>query len=177
MLPLRLKNYVKESKASLVDLDDSIEAVFDVLQEVKITNGRIWVLGNGGSLAIAQHFAQDLVKLAGVRAHAMNCPSIITAYANDDQFEYAFFNPVQSLADPRDIIFIFSCSGKSRNFIEFVSGFPDANHKIISVVGTDGGFLKTKSSLSIHVNHNDYQVCESAFCNIADILVKSLKGV
>jgi len=174
MLSVRVKNYFKEVKSAMVDIDDDIEKVFVILDAVKRSNRRIWILGNGGSLAIAQHFAQDLVKMTGLRAHTINCPSMITAHANDDGFEYSYFNPVKKLIDEGDPILIFSCSGKSRNFIEFVSGFPDMKNPVISIVGTDGGFLKTKSQVSVHIKSNDYQVCETAFCFISDILIKSL---
>lgn len=174
MLPVRIKNYVKDIKASLVDLDDDTERAFEYLRTAKNTGGRVLCLGNGGSLAIAQHFAQDLLKLAGVRAWTINCPSILTAHANDDGFGRMFVNPAAKLLDDGDPIFIFSCSGKSPNYADFFTSHFEGQNPIISIVGTDGGFLKTKSQVSIHVKSNDYQVCETAFCVIADILVKAL---
>lgn len=171
---IAVEDYVHKIESSIIGIDDSILEIYKAMVIAKDFNKRILVLGNGGSLAIAQHFAQDLLKLCGIRAMTINCPSLITAHANDDGFEYSFFNPAMKLIDEDDLIFIFSCSGKSRNYIEFVSGFPNNKNEIISVVGTDGGFLKTKSTFSIHVKSNDYQVCETAFCVIADILVKSL---
>lgn len=175
MLPLRIKEYVKLVKASLVELDDDIEKVSIILSKVKKEKGRVWILGNGGSLAIAQHFSQDLLKMCSVRAHTINCPSLITAYSNDDTFDFSYFNPVIKLIDAGDPIIIFSCSGKSRNYVEFVSGFPEMKNPIISIVGTDGGFLKQKSTICVHVKSLDYQVCETAFCMISDLLVKSLE--
>ncbi len=172
MLPVRIKNYIKDVKTSLLDLDDDTEKAFEILLAAKDSGGRILCLGNGGSLSIAQHFAQDLLKLCRVRAWTINCPSILTAHANDDGFDKSFFNPAMKLLDPEDPIFIFSCSGKSPNYLPFVE--TDIPNPIVSIIGTDGGFLKTKSKVSIHVKSNDYQVCETAFCVIADILVKSL---
>lgn len=174
MLRNSVKGYTEAISESLSGLDPSIYEASKYLEAAKHAGRRVLILGNGGSLAIAQHFAQDLLKLCSIRAWTINCPSILTAHANDDGFEYSFFNPASKLLDPEDPIFIFSCSGKSRNYIEFVSGFPEIRHPIISVIGTDGGFLKTKSQVSIHVKSNDYQVCETAFCVIADILVKAL---
>lgn len=176
MLQVALKDYLEEICAALAGTENAIDEASQLLREKTIHgNHRIWVLGNGGSLAIAQHFAQDLLKLGDVRAHAINCPSIITAYSNDDNFDYAFFKPIDRLADKGDPIVIFSCSGKSRNYVEFVSGFVNVKRNpIISVVGTDGGFLKQKSDVAIHVQSNDYQVCESAFNIVADILLKRI---
>ena len=172
---LKLEEYLSEIGKALAGTQASIDEASEVLRKASIYGGhRIWVLGNGGSLAIAQHFAQDLLKLGDVRAHAMNCPSIITAYSNDDHFDRSFFSPISRLADKGDPIVIFSCSGKSRNYVEFVSGFVDVRNPLISVVGTDGGFLKSKSHVSVHIKSHDYQVCESAFCIVADLMLKKI---
>jgi phosphoheptose isomerase len=110
---------------------------------------------------------------AGLDHH---CPSIITAHANDDGFETFISTRPWKLLDEDDPIFIFSCSGKSPNYESFVEGerFLKRKNPVVSIVGTDGGFLKTKSDVSIHVKSDDYQVCETAFSVVADILVKSL---
>lgn len=171
---IQVESYVAELREALVGLDEPILSASKLLGGVKSYGNRVLCLGNGGSLAVAQHFAQDLLKMCDVRAWTISCPSVITAYSNDNGFEYSYFSPAEKLLDEDDIIFIFSCSGKSRNYIEFVSGFPSIRNQIISVVGTDGGFLKEKSSLSIHIASSDYQVCETAFSIVADILVKSL---
>lgn len=162
----------------MVDIDDDIEKLYLELARVKDSNSRLWILGNGGSLAIAQHFAQDLLKVVGIRAHAINCPSIITAYSNDDGFEKSYSNPIDKLIEKGDQIFIFSCSGKSRNYQEFIAdNVSTRKNSVLSVVGTDGGFLKENSNTCVHVKSLDYQVCETAFCFIADILIKSLLEV
>ena len=169
-----ISDYLALVTESLVDSDEAIASLLIAMHSARKHRRRIWVLGNGGSLAIAQHFAQDLVKLCNMRASALNCPSMISAFTNDDGFEYSYFNPLRTLMDPSDLIFIFSCSGKSRNYIEFVSGFAEKRNPIVAVVGTDGGFLKEKADAYVHIRSEDYQVCETAFCVIADILVKSM---
>jgi D-sedoheptulose 7-phosphate isomerase len=176
MPSLTVDSYITQVHAAMAGIDESVAAILGAMQRARSKGKRIWVLGNGGSLAIAQHFAQDLVKLCKVRAQALNCPSMITAYTNDDRFEYSYFNPLQILMDPSDMIIIFSCSGTSRNYIEFVSGFVERNNPIAAIVGTNGGFLKEKADVCAHVTSDDYQVCETAFCVIADILVKSMMG-
>jgi len=167
------KEYLEQISAAMNGVEADIENIVSTLSTAKKEGDRVWVLGNGGSLAIAQHFAQDLVKLCSVKAHALNCPSLITAHMNDDGFEYGFFNPIDKLASEWDIVLILSCSGKSRNYIEFVSGFP-AKRMILSVVGTDGGFLKEKSDVCVHIKSDDYQICETAFCVVCDLVVKEL---
>lgn len=171
MPQIQLEQYFGEISRSIEGLDEQVSEALSQLRAAKDIGRRVLCLGNGGSLAIAQHFAQDLLKLARVRAWTINCPSMITAHANDDGFNRSFFNPAMKLLDPGDPIFIFSCSGKSPNYEPFSL---ITENPIIAIVGTDGGFLKTRSKVSIHVKSNDYQVCETAFCVIADILVKAV---
>lgn len=168
---LNVSRYLAKIEMAMLGLDKDIQSALFFLSEAKRKKNRVLILGNGGSLAIAQHMAQDLLKLGNMKAWTINCPSMLTAHTNDDGFEKSFFNPAMKLLEEGDPIFIFSCSGKSRNYVEFINS---ERNPIISIVGTDGGFLKTNSEVSIHVKSNDYQVCETAFCVIADILVKSV---
>lgn len=170
--------YIEEIGAAMGSCQESVRDLQRVVLAAKFANRRVWCLGNGGSLAIAQHFAQDLVKLAGVRAHTINCPSMLMAYSNDDGFEYSFFNPFRLMSEEGEPVIIFSCSGKSRNYIEFVSGFSDGGARrnpVIAVIGTDGGFLLQKADLAVHIKSDDYQVCETAFCIVADLVVKAAR--
>ena len=179
MPSFKAEEYLAQISRALGGCDAEIDHLFTGLRRVSSAGGRVFILGNGGSLAIAQHLAQDFLKLCDVKAMAITCPSIITAYSNDDGFEFCFFNPVLKLAEKGDAVLIFSCSGKSRNYIEFVSGFQPMGVKLFAIIGCDGGFLMEKTDGRVHVRSNDYQVCETAFCVIADILVKSfleLKG-
>ena len=163
-----VKNHLNILDKAMASIKDS--SIFDMISAISGAN-YVWVLGNGGSLAIAQHFAQDLLKMCEVKALAMNDPSVITAYTNDHSFEWAYYNPLNTLKNENDIVIIFSCSGRSRNYTEFVT---EKKGKLLSVVGTTGGFLKEKSDLCIHVDSEDYQVCETAFCIICDLIVRSL---
>ena len=135
--------------------------------------GRVWTAGNGGSLAVAQHFAQDLIKSCGINAQCLSDPSIITAYGNDEGFHRCLDGPLDHLRRADDVIVIFSCSGKSLNLRDLASRF---KQKMIAIVGTDGGFLKDYAGAYIHSKSHDYDVCETAFCVAADLIIKKLKG-
>lgn len=77
----------------------------------------IWICGNGGSAATAEHFATDLVK-KGYPAIALSSnTSIITMIANDVGFEYIFSFQLYSLASKEDLLITISCSGTSKNIV------------------------------------------------------------
>lgn len=154
----------------MVGLDPDIGRATELMRAAHRTGGRIWVLGNGGSLAIAQHFAQDLLKCHGLRAQCLNDPSVLTAYSNDEGFTRSFFLPLKVLSSPADVIVVFSCSGKSRNYNHIFFEGSAQRPKTVAVIGTDGGHFKAKADVAVHVRHMDYKVCETAFNVVADII-------
>lgn len=165
--------YLAEITRVVAGLDPKVKEAADMLSLAKRAKRRVWAIGNGGSMAIAQHFAQDLLKTRGVRAHTLNDPSVITAYSNDVAFDYCHFSPLETLRDDGDCVVIFSCSGRSRNYIHFKSV---GVRPLIAIVGTDGGFLKDSADICIHVKHENYAVCETAFCVISDLINFWIEG-
>ena len=162
-----LDDYVTDILVAISGQEENIQQAVLEVKRIKESDARIWVLGNGGSLATAQHFAQDLLKMRGVRAQCLNDPSVITAYTNDEGFENSFFLPLARLSDPYDLIFVFSCSGKSPNYSLI---FGQITNRIIAVVGTDGGIMKDKADITIHIKSVDYRICEAAFGIVADLI-------
>ena len=87
-----------------------------------IKNGnKIFIFGNGGSAAMSQHFAAELIgKYKHVRK-ALPCialttdTSIITSISNDFGYEQVFVRQLEALAKNNDVIIGLSTSGKSQN--------------------------------------------------------------
>ena len=81
--------YLTQISEALEDLE-KIDLARRVAEKL-IDAERIYVIGNGGSSAMASHFAQDLRKVHRKSAHCVsdNVPHL-TAVANDKDFEYIF---------------------------------------------------------------------------------------
>ncbi|MDO8551399.1 MAG: SIS domain-containing protein [bacterium] len=83
--------------------------------------GKVLICGNGGSAAEAQHFSTELMvkhKLfrKPLPAISLNTDtSLLTAHANDFDFETIFSRQVEALAKPEDVVIGISSSGKSKN--------------------------------------------------------------
>lgn len=167
-----IDNYLARLGSSLDGCEDGISRAVSLVKDLRSAGGRLWILGNGGSMAIAQHCAQDLLKMRAVRAHAINCPSQLTAFSNDNRFESVFSAPLDVLRSHGDAVMIFSCSGSSRNYDGLLrKGWSP----IIAVVGTDGGFLKRNADVCVHVKSSNYQICETAFSVVADMINMGLE--
>lgn len=82
---------------------------------------KILVCGNGGSAAMASHFAAELVVRFTRNRRALPCLSltadqaVITACANDYGYEAVFARQVEAFGAPGDVLIALSTSGKSPN--------------------------------------------------------------
>jgi len=105
--------------------------------EQEIKDARfVFVCGNGGSSSTAEHFTNDLFS-KGIKAICLNSnTSIMTMIANDYGYEYVFSKQLEVLADVRDLLIVFSVSGKSPNILEALK----VNIPHIKIFGTSKNF-------------------------------------
>ena|SRR3990167_5997318 len=81
----------------------------------------VFVCGNGGSGANAEHFTEDLFS-KGIRAICLNSnSSIITMLANDFDYSEVFSRQLAVYANEEDLLITISCSGFSPNIVKAVS--------------------------------------------------------
>jgi len=86
-------------------------------------NGTVYLCGNGGSAADAQHIAGELVgrfarERRALAAVALSTDtSVLTSIANDYDYEKVFARQVEALVKKGDILWAFSTSGTSANVI------------------------------------------------------------
>jgi D-sedoheptulose 7-phosphate isomerase len=131
--------------------------VLDEIKKVKSSGGKILVIGNGGSAALASHFAADLG--SGSILRGLDYPIIslvdnvpvITAAANDYGYENIFARQLINIAKSGDLLMIISSSGNSKNLIEASKVAREIGMKIIGIVGFDGGEIGRISDFKIHV--------------------------
>ena len=82
---------------------------------------KILICGNGGSAAMASHFAAELIVRFKKNRQAIPCislaadQSVITACANDFGYENVFSRQIEALGQPRDVLIVLTTSGKSEN--------------------------------------------------------------
>ena len=94
--------------AGLVTAVETVDllAAADLVRATHHEGGKVILVGNGGSAAIAGHLTVDLVKAAGIRAVNFNDPSLITCFGND--FGY---DPQLSVYDMVDEALRFNSEG------------------------------------------------------------------
>lgn len=104
----------------------------DVVKAIKQARF-VFVCGNGGSAATAEHFTNDLFS-KGIKAICLNSnTSIMTMIANDFGYEHVFSKQLDVYTNLDDLLIVFSVSGESPNILEAITG---RNH--ICIFGEEG---------------------------------------
>lgn len=94
---------------------------------------RVFIIGNGGSFANAEHMANDLL-LKGVAAFTMNAATL-TCFANDFGYEEVFDRWLSVVARKGDVLIALSGSGKSRNILDAIDFAKRIGMRVIKVFG------------------------------------------
>jgi D-sedoheptulose 7-phosphate isomerase len=109
--------------------------------------GGVFIFGNGGSAADAQHIAGELVgrflkERRGFRAEALTTDtSVLTAVANDYDYRQVFARQLEAKARPGDVAIALSTSGSSPNVVLAVRRARRMGLKTVALTGQGGGKL------------------------------------
>lgn len=160
----QMKNLPKEEIAKAVH----------IIQSVYERDGRIYVFGNGGSMAMATHWVSDFNKTVFShnldskikRFQAIRLPSTeaeITAWANDIGFDMIFAGPLQNYIQETDCLIAISSSGNSENIIKAVELAKSHHVPVIGISGFSGGKLNELADAKIVVKTKPgaYTIVES----------------
>lgn len=113
--------------------------------EKRDTFKNVWIAGNGGSAANAEHFATDLFK-KGVKAHCLSSnASILTMISNDYGYENVFSLQLAIYAHPGDLVILISCSGTSANIVK---ARKMSKFEFIEIFGGEGSYEDMESAHS-----------------------------
>ena len=125
---------------------------------------RIFMIGNGGSCAIAEHISTDLNKRCKVKALTLSNNSFSTALSNDYGFENALVEWMKiNHFDQTDFLVAISSSGKSPNVLNAINHANDCLGYVLAIFGMDGESPFTDNRYEynyIHIDSNNYGVCE-----------------
>lgn len=148
---MHTKTYFEETAriANSIDLD-AVERLAEELARLRQRNGRLFVIGVGGSAGNCGHAVNDFRKLCGIEAYApTDNVSELTARTNDEGWDTVFSAWLKvSRADADDAVFVFSVGGGnleknvSANIVAALKEAKTRGLKVFGVVGRDGGYTK-----------------------------------
>ena len=161
-----------------------VKRAVDILQAAREAMARVWIVGNGGSAALASHFANDLLKMGGVDATALtDAMPTVSAFGNDTGWENMFFGPLELLFSPGDVLVAISCSGKSKNVLNAAARIAAMGGILIVLTGNSEGNLlvrhtRSRVDVALFVDSNDIRVqedCHAIICHAIAGMLASTK--
>lgn len=91
-----------------------------LLKRVREEGRWVFVCGNGGSSATAEHLSNDLLT-KGVKVLCLNSNnSILTMLGNDYGYQYVFSKQLEVYGNEGDLLITISCSGISQNVVNAI---------------------------------------------------------
>ena len=144
-----IKQYLIEAKEVIDQLDlNAMESVVAIIEGTRRNNGRMFVLGVGGSAANASHAVNDFRKIVGIEAYApTDNVSELTARTNDDGWASVFVEWLKTSGlRHEDMVLVFSVGGGnleknvSPNLVSAIQYAKEVGAKVCGVVGRDGGY-------------------------------------
>ena len=180
----RVLDTIALHKKLLADLEvnciEQISSAAKMLIDCIRRGGCIYICGNGGSAADAQHIAAELVgrfvrERKGLPAVALTCDtSNLTSIANDYGFEQVFSRQVEALVTKGDVLWAFSTSGTSKNILAAAKLANEKGAEVLAFTGKKNSALEIAADLTICVEgptatvQEIHQVAYHIICDLVE---------
>jgi len=172
------KQMIAELEVSGIDI---IVAAAGAITRALKQNGRVYICGNGGSAADAQHIAGELVgrferQRKALPAVALTTDtSVITSISNDYGYENTFARQVEALVREGDILWAISTSGASANVIAAAQLAKKKGACVLAFTGTSNSKLEQIADICFCANSKStarsqevHQVAYHIICSLVE---------
>lgn len=189
-----MKNIIEkrfaEAKA-LLELTSNNAKILRTVEEISKTiisaydnGGKVFIAGNGGSAADAQHIAAELVSRFYKERKALAAESLtvntsnLTAIANDYDFSVVFSRQLEANARKGDVFWGISTSGNSKNILSAIHTAKNIGMKIIGFTGEAGGKMAEPEmcDLLIRIPSKDTPRIQENHILIAHIICETVEN-
>lgn len=178
-------SYIEQINDGIKNISDANLELASIAIETAMKNRRnIFVCGNGGSAAIAEHLSCDHSK--GVATNTSLLPkvfslasnmSLMTALANDLGYEEVFSKQLELQATKDDLLIVISSSGNSPNIIKALELAITLQMNTISLTGFTGGKASKLARINLHVPINNYGIVEDCHQILMHILAQYIRTI
>ncbi len=154
----------------------------DCLTDAIRNRNTIFVCGNGGSAAVANHLHCDFLK--GVQTGTDLLPKVVSlpanfelllAIANDGTYDDVFVYPLRSMASKGDVLLTISSSGNSENIVRALQWAKANGLRTIAMTGFEGGRSRVLADISLHVDAGNYGIVENCHDTLAHMLAQYIR--
>ncbi|WP_031429957.1 D-sedoheptulose-7-phosphate isomerase [Methylomicrobium agile] len=140
-------NSIQTQQEAVVNLSELIGFASQRLVHALLNDKKIIACGNGGSANNAQLLVASLINRyerdrPSLPAIALGTGmTMLTAIANDMQYDDIFAKPLRALGQSGDILVVYTIGGHSANILKAVNSAHDKNISVIALTGQEGGSI------------------------------------
>lgn len=171
-----MSHFYRVSEALQAIDRNALAPIISLLDFTRIAGGIVWLAGNGGSHAVALHWATDFVKVLALRAAVLGANGpLLTAYANDEHYADTLANEFERQSRLNDCLICLSCSGTSPNVLNALSTARMLHRPSVlftSQLCPDG----SAADHLIIVPSDNYGVIEDCFAAIGHYFVEEMRA-
>jgi len=185
-----LDEYLASLQNVLAKIDRaSFDAMIAEIIRVHADDACLFVAGNGGSAATASHIVNDFIKGVAWPAKGRaplckpirvvglaDCVPLMTAFANDNAYDYMFAAQLEALGRSDDVLLVISGSGNSPSIVEVAKTAHASDMKVIAMTGFDGGEVGRMADVHVHVPCDSMPQAEDAHLILQHVCVEALKA-
>jgi len=178
-----IKEYLKTVNSVLDTVPvEKIYKIINIFIDAYNNRKQIFLFGNGGSAATSSHFACDLGK--GVETpdskrfkvySLADCVPLMTAWANDTNYEFIFSRQMENFIEKGDIAFALSGSGNSKNVLNALELAREKGALTIGLTGFSGGKMKDLCDICIIVENNNMQQIEDVHMILCHVIFSRIR--
>lgn len=172
-----VKQKLGMAQASIEGISKAAEAIIKSYRN----RGQLYLFGNGGSAADAQHIEGELVNKLYIDRPMLSArtltvsTSTLTAIANDRSYDEVFARQIESLVTERDAVIGISTSGNSENVYRGLKTARERRAATIGLTGRTGGKIKDVSDILITVPSDNVARIQECHITIGHILCEIIE--
>ena len=174
---IAVKQTILEDDALLQRLDACVDICVESLKK----GGKIWLAGNGGSAADAQHIAAELsgrfyMDRRPLPAEALHVnTSFLTAVANDYGYDQVYARMFRGSAHKEDVLIAISTSGNSANILNVIGEAKLMSVPVIGMTGATGGRMENLCTQLLNVPSDDTPRIQECHIMLGHILCELIE--
>lgn len=162
-------------------LEQGMAMLSDWLRVIRESARFLFLVGNGGSAAVASHAVTDFVNNGKLRATTLHDPSLLTCMTNDYGYESAFARVVEQMLGPGDLLVAISSSGQSMNILNAADQAKRNGGRVVTLTGfLSDNPLRQMGDLNFWLESADYGMVEIGhqflLHNVSDRVRNALQG-
>jgi D-sedoheptulose 7-phosphate isomerase len=185
----RIREAIETHRAMLATFESegiaTVVAIAEAIVQSLRNGGTLYLCGNGGSAADAQHIAGEFVGRFRIERRALPAvalstdTSVLTCIGNDFDYQSVFSRQVEALVRPGDILWAFSTSGTSPNVLKAADAAHRKGARVLAFTGRANSKLQAMADLCLcaeaAVTARSQEIHQLAYHIVCDLVEQSFR--